>query len=269
MIHVESLPLPDYAQFQLGEYQSQVDEKPTYKEQVKKAKLSFKTKNRKSNKTFKAVKKTLDRMCSGARRCNYCEDSAADEGEHFYPKDLYPEYCFSWGNYLYSCGRCNGTHKSNKFKIFEEDTRDVIDITPPRKNRRYTRPPTGDPLLIDPRNDDPLEYIKLNLKTLNYEEIADEGTEVFSRGEWTIECLGLNKREVLVKSRNEAFDNYMARLENYRTKRNTAPEENLEKMIEGIKTMAHPTVWQEMVRQHHEHDKLRELFEVVPEALEW
>ena len=217
MIHVESFPLPDDAQSQLDEYQSQVDEKLTYKEQVKKAKSSFKTKNRKSNKTFKAVKKTLGRMCSGARRCHYCEDSAADEVEHFYPKDLYPEYCFSWGNYLYSCGRCNGTYKSNKFKIFEEDTRDVIDITPPRKNRPYTRPPTGVPLLIYPRNDDPLDYIKLNLKTHMYEEIADKGTEAFARGEWTIECLGLNKREVLVKSRNEAFDNYMARLETYPT----------------------------------------------------
>ena len=166
MIHVESLPLPDDAQMQLDEYQSQVDAKPMYKEQVKKAKSSFKSKNKKVNRTFKAVKKSLDRMCSGARRCNYCEDSAADEVEHFYPKDLYPEYCFAWGNYLYSCGRCNGTHKINKFKIFKEDTRDVNDITPPRKNRQYERPPSGDPLLLDPRNDNPLDYIKLNLKTL-------------------------------------------------------------------------------------------------------
>jgi uncharacterized protein (TIGR02646 family) len=269
MIHVESLPLPDNAQTKLDEYQSQVDAKPTYKEQVKKAKSSFKSKNKKSNKTFKAVKKTLDRMCSGARRCNYCEDSAADEVEHFYPKDLYPEYCFAWGNYLYSCGRCNGTHKNNRFKIFQEDTRDVNDITPPRKNRQYERPPSGDPLLIDPRNDNPLDYIKLNLKTLKYEEIADDGTEAFSRGEWTIECLGLNKREVLVKSRNEAFNNYMARLETYRAKQNNAPEEKLQRMINGIKTMAHPTVWQEMVRQHHEHDELKDLFEAVPEAIEW
>ena len=84
MIHVESLPLPDNAQAQLDEYQSQIDEEPTYKEQLKKAKSSFSSKNRKSNKTFKAVKKALDKMCSGARRCHYCEDSAADEVEHFY-----------------------------------------------------------------------------------------------------------------------------------------------------------------------------------------
>ena len=129
MIHIESLPLPNDAQTRLDAYQGQVDAKPTYKEQVKKAKSSFKSKNKKSNKTFKAVKKTLDKMCSGARRCQYCEDSAADEVEHFYPKDLFPEYCFSWENYLYSCGRCNGAYKINKFKIFKKDTRDVIDNT--------------------------------------------------------------------------------------------------------------------------------------------
>lgn len=269
MIHVDSLPLPDDAQAQLDEYQSQIDAKPTYKEQLKKAKSSFSSKNRKSNRTFEAVKKALHRMCSGARRCHYCEDSAADEVEHFYPKDLYPEYCFSWGNYLYSCGRCNGTYKSNRFKIFQEDTRDVIDITPPRKNRQYVRPPNGDALLIDPRNDSPLAYIKLNLGTLKYEKIADGGSEAFSRGEWTIECLGLNKREVLVQSRKAAFDNYVARLETYRIKRNNAPEEKLRRMIKGIKTMAHPTVWQEMVRQRHVNVELRGLFNAVPEAIEW
>ena len=170
---------------------------------------------------------------------------------------------------MYSCGRCNGTYKSNRFKIFQEDTRDVIDITPPRKNRQYVRPPSGDPLLIDPRNDSPLDYIKLNLGTLKYEKIADGGSEEFSRGEWTIECLGLNKREVLVQSCKAAFDNYVARLETYRAQPNSAPEEKLQKMIRGIKTLAHPTLWQEMVRQYQEHDELRELFDAVPEALDW
>ncbi len=101
MIHVDSVPLPNDTQEKLDEYQAQIDEKPTYKDMVKKAKTSFSGKNNKKNKTFNAVKEALNAMCSGARRCHYCEDSAADEVEHFYPKDLYPEKCFSWGNYLY------------------------------------------------------------------------------------------------------------------------------------------------------------------------
>jgi uncharacterized protein (TIGR02646 family) len=269
MIHVTSLPLPDTHQAKLDEFQHQVNVKPAYKVQIEKAKKLFKSKNNKTNRTFAAVKKTLDKMCSGARRCHYCEDSAADEVEHFYPKDLYPEYCFSWSNYLYSCGRCNGTYKSNKFRLFTGNPRVVTDVTPVRKNRQYQRPPNGDPVLIDPRHDHPPGYIKLNLKTLKHDIIYPEGTDEYQRGKWTIECLGLDTREVLVKSRREALDNYIARLDRYRSKKNTAQPATLKKMTHGIKTMAHPTVWQEMVRQHQDFVELRELFGSVPEALEW
>ena len=46
----------------------------------------------------------------------YCEDSVADEVEHFRPKDLYPDVVFAWRNYLYACGQCNGG-KNNRFSI--------------------------------------------------------------------------------------------------------------------------------------------------------
>ena len=269
MIHVASLTLPPATQAKLDEYQDAVDTKSTYQERVKKAKSSFKSKNTKTNRTFRKVRKALDRMCAGARRCHYCEDSAADEVEHFYPKDLYPERCFAWNNYLYSCGRCNGAYKSNKFKIFEADTREVVDITPPRRNRQYVPPPPGDPLLIDPRSENPFDYLRLNLETFQYIESGNPGSEAFSRGEWTKDCLGLNEREVLVKSRREAYENYLARLEVYRAKRDTAPAEKLERMKKGIQTMAHPTVWHEMVCQHDGRDELRRLFAAVSEALDW
>ncbi len=269
MIHVDSMPLPENAQAELDKYQSQVDAKETYEEQVEKANSSFKSKNKNSNRTFKEVRKTLDRMCPGARRCHYCEDSAADEIEHFYPKDLYPEHCFRWENYLYSCGRCNGTYKSNKFKVFEQETGTVSDITPPRRNRKYEKPPAGRPLLIDPRQENPLDYLKLNLMTFEYEKVAEKGSEAFERGKWTKECLGLNTREVLVKSRMEAFCNYRTRLVEYNLVREKGPSVKVQKMIKDIKTMSHPNVWQEMVRQNYEYPELRTLFEAAPEALGW
>lgn len=36
---------------------------------------------------FADVRRVLDEMCSGPRRCGYCEDSCADEIEHIRPKD--------------------------------------------------------------------------------------------------------------------------------------------------------------------------------------
>ena len=111
----------------------------------------------------------------------------------------------------------------------------------PKRNRKYKEPPQGDALLIDPRKDNPLDFICLNLSTLKYAIAAAPETEAFSRGKWTIDCLGLNDREVLVRSRKEAYGNYLARLEAYRAKRNTAPAEKLKRMEKNIKNMAHPT----------------------------
>ncbi|WP_071784478.1 HNH endonuclease family protein [Serratia fonticola] len=45
-------------------------------------------------------------------KCAFCE-CIPDEGgnfvqvEHFYPKSLYPIYCFDWDNFLPCCGKCN------------------------------------------------------------------------------------------------------------------------------------------------------------------
>ena len=80
-------------------------------EQVKAAKTLFKSRNRKENRTFAAVRKELADLCSGSRRCMYCDDSVADEVEHFRPKDLYPEVVFAWMNYLYACGPERNTQR--------------------------------------------------------------------------------------------------------------------------------------------------------------
>lgn len=82
----------------LAAYQSKIDEKPTFVEKSAEAKKLFKSYNRVGNETFDQVKAKLAEMCSGARRCAYCEDSVGDEVEHIYPKDLYPGKCFQWDN---------------------------------------------------------------------------------------------------------------------------------------------------------------------------
>lgn len=108
MLKIGNGRLPRVHQDTLAEYQKDVDEKCSYTEQVKAAKTLFSSRNRKRNRTFAAVRKELAELCSGSRRCMYCEDSVADEVEHFRPKDLYPEVVFVWMNYLYACGQCNG-----------------------------------------------------------------------------------------------------------------------------------------------------------------
>ena len=115
MLKMRNAQLPQTACNKLAEYQADVDAQSTYKAQVVRAKSRFSLRNRKTNVAFVAVRDKLTKMCSGARRCMYCEDSVADEVEHFKPKDLYPEVVFAWMNYLYACGPCNGP-KNNQFR---------------------------------------------------------------------------------------------------------------------------------------------------------
>ncbi len=116
MLRIPDLQLSKSAITQLAAYQAQVDALGVYENRIAEAKRLFSRRNKKSNPTFREVRKVLDQMCGGARRCMYCEDSVADEVEHFKPKDFYPELAFAWINYLYACGPCNGG-KSNAFPI--------------------------------------------------------------------------------------------------------------------------------------------------------
>ena len=174
----------------------------------------------------------------------YCEDSVADEVEHFRPKDLYPEVVFAWMNYLYACGPCNG-RKNNKFVVMD-GTGKLVDVTRPHK-APVVRPTSGDAALIDPRRENPLDFLMLDLRdTFEFTPIADAGTQDYERASYTIEVLGLNDRDYLVRARRTAFRNYRALLSAY------GPERNPQRRCAGMRAIRdnnHPTVWWEMKRQ--------------------
>ena len=263
MLKIGDGRLPDIHQVKLIEYQNDVDEKCSYPEQVEAAKTLFKSRNRKENRTFAAVRKELAYLCSGSRRCMYCEDSVADEVEHFRPKDLYPEVVFAWMNYLYACGPCNG-RKSNKFVVID-GTGKLVDVTRPHK-APVVRPTSGDAALIDPRRENPLDFLMLDLRdTFEFSPIADAGTQDYERASYTIEVLGLNDRDYLVRARKTAFRNYRALLSAYGSERN--PQRRCAGM-RAIRDNNHPTVWWEMKRQQQRWGELAELFALAPEFLE-
>ena len=89
MIRLPDVPLALAAKTQLRRWQSAIDRLPGYDARVAEAALRFKQRNTATNTTFKAVRASLDTMCSGGRRCAYCEDSAADEVEHVSPKGVW------------------------------------------------------------------------------------------------------------------------------------------------------------------------------------
>jgi uncharacterized protein (TIGR02646 family) len=231
--------------------------------------MQFGRNNTSTNPTFIQVRKSLTRMCSGARRCIYCEDSCADEVEHIKPKDLYPDAVFVWENYLYACGPCNGP-KNNKFAVFSSATGVIVDVTR-RRSAPIVEPEAGSPVLIDPRREDPLQFMELDLLgTFLFLPNNPPGSRDYERARYTIDVLRLNDRDVLLKARKEAYDSYEARLARYIALRKQGHSiAQLKNRVRALKRMQHPTVWKEMKRQQELIPNLRDLFAEAPEALQW
>ena len=246
-------------------YQQEVNQAKGYAEQVARAKKLFSQRSSAKNRAFREVRKTLTKMCSGAQRCVYCEDSVGDEVEHIQPKDLYPCVVFVWTNFVYACGRCNG-NKSNKYAVFLNNR--IIDVTRPR-GAKVVAPASGPPVFLNPRVEDPLGFLDLDLGN-TFMVVARDGIAHIDRkrAEFTIDTLKLN-RDVLLRARATAFGSYRARLYEYVDIRETANLQRLNLLAQTLKSMPHPTIWEEMKRKRAIVCDLDELFSKAPEALGW
>ena len=181
------------------------------------------------------------------------------------PKDLYPDRVFVWENYLFACGRCNGG-KSSHFAVIVHNA--LVDVTR-RREAPIRKPRAGSPALVNPREENPMQYLDLEMTTFLFLPREDLDQIHEERARYTIDVLRLN-RDVLLEARQEAYGAYRARLVEYRDhKVRQVAESKLEILISAIVSSAHPTVWREMQRQGILIAELRDLFSAVPEALTW
>ena len=181
----------------------------------------------------------------------------------------FPEAAFVWLNYLYACGPCNG-HKSNHYAVFDTRSGKLVDVQR-KPNDPVVPPRPGKPVLIDPRTEDPCNFLWLDVQTtFCFSPRMGIGPVDRERANYTIDKLGLNERAYLRIARRQAFMDYVAQLKQYRTDREEgAPEFELRRIEKHIRERQHPTVWSEMKRQHAVIPTLKKLFDSVPEALTW
>ena len=260
MIHLPDPGLDRDAAAGLHRYQREVDGQPDYAARVIAAKREFKRRNTRRNPTFRKVRESLTLMCSGASRCAYCEDSVGDEVEHIEPKNLYPELVFAWTNYVYACGQCNG-RKGDRFAVFRGN--ELTDVTR-RRGAPVVPPAVGEPAFLNPRVDEPLDFLHLDFGTSWLVARDDASAAGRERAAFTIRTLGLN-RDVLAKARKTAYAAYGALL--YRYVHGEADQRAA--LADSVRAMPHPTVWAEMKRQHGSVADLADLFALAPEALGW
>jgi uncharacterized protein (TIGR02646 family) len=257
-----SLPGPTLASLQA--LQERVDGAGDYAARVAQAKVRW---DAKPAPVFFTVKTALTEMCSGVRRCCYCEDSLADEVEHIKPKDLYPEATFRWTNYVYACGPCNGP-KNNQFAVIGP-AGERITVT--RKRQAPVVPPTpGEPALINPREEDPEELLQLDLAgTFQFVPRPGLSGRQLERANYTYELL-FRDRDDMAAARAAAYRDYLAHLRGYIKRRDEgAPAGELRRLRDDLLHRQHPSVWRAMQRQPNSRPELAQAFAEAPEAAEW
>jgi uncharacterized protein (TIGR02646 family) len=265
MIQLPEIPLPEKVARRLEAWQDEVDALPDYPTRVEAAVKRFKTRNKKDDPTFGAVRSTLAEMCSGSQRCVYCEDSAAYQVEHVHPKAIYPDMVFRWPNYVFACGWCNGP-KSDQFEVFQDPDDVLVDVTRWRGSLLQA-PAPGSPVLIHPRTENGLDFLSLDLAG-TFLFLPRQGLSPRNRirAERTITILRLNARDALAESRNAAFNDYLAHLERYVEEKHRNAQDLAERRARLMRR-GHPTVWFEMRRQRESYSTLAALFGEAPELL--
>ncbi|MCP4442029.1 MAG: hypothetical protein GY810_24230 [Aureispira sp.] len=291
MLQITSLTISTRTQRLLANKQDQINILANYTQEVQKASTLWDGKSSTSI-YFSEIKAKLKKMAVAHHTCNYCENETGSHVEHIFPKSLYPDKTFVWDNYLWACSICNSDYKGSKFKTFNApNTPQHTDITP-LNPRNYNRP-NNDALLINPRSENPMHFLWLDLKTGVFVERQNQRTRDWWRANYTIELLALNNREELVKGRKKAYNEYWNMLNRYINVLNATNFNELDaaysqatpvprnkafnfiqtqcclNIQEAILTYPHPTVWEEMKRQHLHYPKLANLFTQIPTALTW
>jgi uncharacterized protein (TIGR02646 family) len=293
MLRLINKALSEASSSYLAARQSDIDGRGTFANRASRADTLWdgKTGPNAGERAFDEVKNTLIQMCVGVEICNYCEQSEASDIEHILPKSLFPQSTFVWDNYLLACKKCNTTHKLDAIYIFNPahsvNTQWV---------KRGTEPPTTDYAFIQPRLEDPMDWMELSLMDFQFYARPPHapGTRGFQKVERTLEILALNNRPTLVNYRRAAFGHFKRLLGEYVAVKNATTHQALERAVNGdpevnpalpfrdeqtrilnaiqqsILTGEHPTVWREMVRQRQRLAPLvQQLFAQAPEALTW
>ncbi len=195
------------------------------------------------NTALKAVRVALDAMASGRQRCMYCEDSRAEDIEHFRPKASHPERAFDWLNLLKVCPGCN-RQKNDDF----------------------------DAQLLDPTADDPFDHLVFSFRTGRY--VAREDSP---RGRVTLRVLRrLASDQILARGRRDAFLKLGAFLRDYHALRGAGRDEEARLIRRCVAREPFSAVFAAMLRASREEgagdvlgDELMAILAHHPEVYDW
>lgn len=289
MFRSENRELPFLISELLRQLQEQIDSKPIFEQKVATSKKLWKNKGgHKHTESFQQLRSILKQMSIAHGICNYCEHNEAFDIEHIAPKSHFPEMTFRWENLLLVCKECNTGYKSDQCKVIDTDGK-------LRSCQRGTPPPQGVFCFINPRIENPADFMLLNLETFTFEILPDLTPTNLAKAQATLDLLELNSRTVLIYTRKDcskALYHLMANLVRILNAKSidelseilsphekkfdfSIPLEVLKAEIkenhkEFIAEMQHPSVWLAIKTVKSRTDpKWMAIFREIPEALDW
>jgi uncharacterized protein (TIGR02646 family) len=229
----------------LRQQQALIDCQKTYEQRVRMSKTKWlqKKKSNAHKTAFQGIEKTLKKLAIGTSSyCNYCESNLGTSIEHVFPRGLFPHKTFDWNNFLWACKQCNGVYKHAQFQLFKSEySSDTIDLI---KDYSFVPPPNDDAVFINPRTENPLTYLQLNLSNAHYEPISkDRDSRAYKKAFYTLETLQLNRRKGLLADRMQTIAALEAMLDH--------PPMTREVLVQAISHMKHPTILREIERQEN------------------
>jgi uncharacterized protein (TIGR02646 family) len=205
-------PLSDTASSHLAGLQADVDAQADRSLQYERAmELWNARKNKISHRAiWEEIASKLNQAHPRPGLCQYCEYDRNSPMEHYYPQVHFPERSFQWDNYLLVCAYCNSVCKGTKFAVFSPVG---SEICVEQKVRPF--PPTDDAVLINPRTEDPQDYIWIDLETGILRPTPGTNARGQKKAAYTVNLLHLNKNDNLVRYRKKAYWGYLQKLEEY------------------------------------------------------
>lgn len=296
MTHFSPEPLSPEEMTYLGTCQTRVNEQPTRQAQYMCALETWKDRKnkKKEEQIWQSIEQKLEANHPTPGLCQYCEFDRNAATEHFFPKKHFPERTFQWDNYLRVCSNCNSKHKSDNFAVFSPKGSAMVFHLLNTKST-YPMPPSDDAVLINPRTENPQNYLRLDIGTgvfIRPDDIDLRGAE---KAKYTVELLHLNMDNNLLRYRQKALDQYQNKLEFYvkvkqaidfqsligalppakraivvQTNPFSVEKERLLKVLKAdIQDDLFPCAWREIIAQKDFFPTLQSLFSIAPEAETW
>lgn len=151
-------------------------------------------------------------------KCAYCEkkiEGPYNDVEHYRPKSKYYWLGHAWSNLLFACNICNRTCKKDEFPLSDESSRHLDEKSIAGE----------DPLIINPAEEDPADYIVFN-RAMAQPRVVDGEESI--KGRYNIGLFRLNDRKGLVAERKAAYELFEGNLEVLRMTRTILGEANVE-----------------------------------------